>query len=144
MSVYNAINFKLTNSQKEAIKKAYLNKTGVTISINKSQMGGSDTLGLTKTQISKLRKSKKAVTLKLSKTQVQKQGGFLGALASLVTRLAPTVLKSVLPTLGLAAASGALHGATSKAVAGRGRKGKGLILGPNSPFKNIPILGAIL
>ena len=27
---------------------------------------------------------------------------------------------------------------------GRGRKGKGLLLGKNSPFKGIPLIGAIL
>ena len=29
-------------------------------------------------------------------------------------------------------------------AAGRGRKGKGLLLGKNSPFKGIPLIGAIL
>ena len=29
-------------------------------------------------------------------------------------------------------------------MTGRGRKGKGLLLGKNSPFKGIPLIGAIL
>ena len=32
----------------------------------------------------------------------------------------------------------------SGVAVGRGRKGKGLLLGKNSPFKGIPLIGAIL
>ena len=147
----------LTESQKESIKKAYISKRPVSIKLTASQLSGNDHLGLTKAQYKKVtiaRNKKIGVSLKLSKTQVMKQGGFLGGLANLVKFAAPFFLKKVLPALGIAAASGAISGATNKAVQGKGvkrrrpkrakRKGAGLILGPNSPFKNIPLLNLIL
>lgn len=149
----------LTESQKESIKKAYVNKQPVSIKLTASQLSGNDHLGLTKAQYKKVtlaRNKKTGVSLKLSKTQVAKQGGFLAGLANLVKFIAPTLLKKVLPALGIAAASGAISGATNKAVQGKGvrrkrgrpkkakRQGSGLILGPNSPFKNIPLLNILL
>ena len=53
------------------------------------------------------------------------KGGSLATLFKGLLPMAKTLLpklaKSVLPTLGLAAASGAIWGSTSKAVSGRGR-----------------------
>ena len=52
------------------------------------------------------------------------QGGSLGtmfkALMPMIKTALPKIAKTVLPTLGLAAASGAISGATSKAVRGEG------------------------
>ena len=89
------------------------------------------------------------VTLKLSKLQISKQGGFLG---TLLAGLAGSLLSVLLGGEGLV-----LPGTNGKGLVLPGTKrqgrsyyfekpvlGKGLILGPNSPFKNIPILGLTL
>ena len=94
------------------------------------------------------------VSLKLPKTKIQKQGaGWLTSLVNLGKFVAPTLLKKVLPNLALAGATGAISGLASKKVQGKGikrkrgrpkKKGSGLILGPNIPFKNIPLLNILL
>ena len=146
----------LTESQKESIKKAYISKRPVSIKLMASQLSGTDHLGLTKAQYKKVtaaRNKKTGVSLKLSKTQIQKQGaGWLTGLINLGKFVAPTLLKKVLPSLALAGATGALSGLASKKVQGKGikrkrgrpKKGSGLLLGANSPFKNIPLLNLIL
>ena len=89
------------------------------------------------------------VTLKLSKLQISKQGDFL---ETLLAGLAGSLLPSLLGGKGLV-----LPGTNGKGLVLPGTKrqgrsyyfeksvlGKGLILGPNSPFKHIPILDLIL
>ena len=151
----------LSQNQKEKIKTAFQNKTGLTLKMNVNQLTGSDFLGLTKTQVKRVNAAKaKAITLKLSKRQISKQGGFIG---TLLAGLAGSLLPSLLGGKGLA-----LPGTKGKGLVLPGTKGKGLvipgttkrgrtyhfntpqilgqglILGANSPFKNIPILGMIL
>lgn len=143
----------LSNDQKEKIKKAFQNKTGLTLHLN--QLSGSDFLGLTKSQVKKVREAKAkglGVILKLSKFQISKQGGFIGTLlAGLAGSLLPALLGGtkgngmVLP--GTKGKGMVLPGTKRRGTSYYFEKpvlGKGLILGPNSPFKNIPILGLIL
>ena len=130
---------------------------------------------------------KKGMTIRMSKTQLaynmKIKGGFLLALAGLISFLTGTVL----PALGVGALSGLASTGVQKLIgnglylkkggsvyqiendgeglylgptSGKGFEtvwngfylmkrsglydGRELILGPNSPFKNIPILGMIL
>ena len=120
---YTKIELALYDTQINKIKHARQNDKGVIITISKKQYEGIHDLYLTNSQIKKLRESPGDVRIKLSKTQVNAQkGGWLGAL-----------LKAALPilgSLGLSAASGAISGATSRAVQGRGlyRIGEGFTL----------------
>ena len=78
-------------------------------------------------------------TLKLSKLQISKQGGFLG---TCLAGLAGSLLPALLGGKGLVLPGTKRQGRSyyfEKPVVG-----KGLILGPNFPFKNIPILALIL
>ena len=140
----------LSQTQKEKMKHAFQNKTGLKLQFNFNQLNGSDFLGLTKTQVKKINDAKArgtGVTLNLSKSQISKQGGFIG---TLLAGLAGSLLPSLLGGKGLV-----LPGTKGKGLVLPGSKGrpyyfekpvlgKGLILGPNSPFKNVPILGLIL
>ena len=151
--MYVKIALNLSQFQKKTIKQAFQNKTGLTLTFNNHQLQGSDFLGLTKTQVNKINDAKAKgsdVTLKLSKLQISKQGGFIG---TLLAGLAGSLLPSLLGGKGLV-----LPGSKGKGLMLPGTKrqgrfyrfdepqilGKGLILGKNSPFKNVPILGLIL
>ena len=141
----------LSESQKNKIKHAYQNKTGLTLKFNIDQLSGSDYLELTKTQINKINSAKtKPVTLKFSKRQISKNGGFIG---TLLAGLAGSLLPSLLGGKGLVLPGTKGRGLALPGTKRQGRSyhfdtpqvlGKGLILGKNSPFKNIPILGLIL
>lgn len=150
--MYVKIGLNLSQVQKEKIKQAFQNKTGLALTFNNYQLQGTDFLGLTKTQVNKINAAKatgSGVTLKLSKVQISKQGGFIG---TLLAGLAGSLLPSLLGGKGLV-----LPGSKGKGLVLPGTRqggfyrfdkpqilGKGLILGKNSPFKNIPILGLIL
>ena len=151
--MYVKIGLNLSQFQKEKIKQAFENKTGLTLTFNNHQLQGSDFLGLTKTQVNKMNDAKakgSGVTLKLSKLQISKQGGFIG---TLLAGLAGSLLPSLLGGKGLALPGSKGKGFTLPGTKRQGRSyrfdelqilGKGLILGKNSPFKNVPILGLIL
>ena len=87
--------------------------------------------------------------MKLSKLQISKQCGFLG---TLLAGLAGSLLPSLLGGKGLVLPGTKGKGFISPGTLAQGTSyyfdkpvfGKGLILGKNSPFKNIPILGLIL
>ncbi len=111
----------LTSGQVEKLSAALAKRSSISLMIfpgtsNKTAVK----VMLTQQQINKLDLNKPFV-LKLSVSQVtamSKQGGFLGpALSVIASKVLP-----VLGTLGLAAASGAVSGATKKAVEGRGIK----------------------
>ena len=94
------------------------------------------------------------------------ESGFLGLLAGLAARALLLVARTVLPALVVGALSGLASLGVQKAMwsglylkkgglqyygdglylkqGGKLYDGKGLLLGPNSPFANIPISGAIL
>ena len=151
--MYVKIGLNLSQFQKEKIKQAFQNKTGLTLTFNNHQLQGSDFLGLTKTQVNKLNDAKakgSGVTLKLSKLQISKQGGFIG---TLLAGLAGSLLPSLLGGKGLVLPGSKGKGLMLPGTKRQGRSyrfdepqilGKGLILGKNSPFKNVPILGLIL
>ena len=151
--MYVKIGLNLSQFQKEKIKQAFQNKTGLTLTFNNHQLQGSDFLGLTKTQVNKINDAKakgSGVTLKLSKLQISKQGGFIG---TLLAGLAGSLLPSLLGGKGLVLPGSKGKGLMLPGTKRQGRSyrfdepqilGKGLILGKNSPFKNIPILGLIL
>ena len=140
--MYVKVRLNLSPNQKEKIKQVFQNKTGFTLNFNSNQLNGTDFLGLTNTQIKKINSAKakgSGVTLKLSKLQISKQGGFLG---SLLADLAGSLLPALLGGKGFV-----FPGTKRQRRSYYFEKpvlGKGLILGPNSPFKNIPILGLIL
>ena len=151
--MYVKIGLNLSQFQKEKIKQAFQNKTGLTLTSNNHQLQGSDFLGLTKTQVNKINDAKakgSGVTLKLSKLQISKQGGFIG---TLLAGLAGSLLPSLLGGKGLVLPGSKGKGLMLPGTKRQGRSyrfdepqilGKGLILGKNSPFKNVPILGLIL
>ena len=151
--MYVKIGLNLSQFQKEKIKQAFQNKTGLTLTFNNHQLQGSDFLGLTKTQVNKINDAKakgSGVTLKLSKLQISKQGGFIG---TLLAGLAGSLLPSLLGGKGLVLPGSKGKGLMLPGTKRQGRPycfdepqilGKGLILGKNSPFKNVPILGLIL
>ena len=151
--MYVKIGLSLSQFQKEKIKQAFQNKTGLTLTFNNHQLQGSDFLGLTKTQVNKINDAKakgSGVTLKLSKLQISKQGGFIG---TLLAGLAGSLLPSLLGGKGLVLPGSKGKGLMLPGTKRQGRSyrfdepqilGKGLILGKNSPFKNVPILGLIL
>ena len=151
--MYVKIGLNLSQFQKEKIKQAFQNKTGLTLTFNNHQLQGSDFLGLAKTQVNKINDAKakgSGVTLKLSKLQISKQGGFIG---TLLAGLAGSLLPSLLGGKGLLLPGSKDKGLMLPGTKRQGRSyrfdepqilGKGLILGKNSPFKNVPILGLIL
>ena len=151
--MYVKIGLNLSQFQKEKIKQAFQNKTGLTLTFNNHQLQGSDFLGLTKMQVNKINDAKakgSGVTLKLSKLQISKQGGFIG---TLLAGLAGSLLPSLLGGKGLVLPGSKGKGLMLPGTKRQGRSyrfdepqilGKGLILGKNSPFKNVPILGLIL
>lgn len=150
--MYVKVGLNLSPNQKEQIKQAFHDKTGLALNLKFNQLSGTDFLGLTNTQIQRIKSAKakgSGITLKLSKLQISKQGGFLGTLlAGIAGSLLPTLFGGkglVLP--GTKGKGLVLPGTKKQGRAYYFEKpvvGKGLILGSNSPFKNIPILGLIL
>ena len=104
----------------QALVEAHKKKTGHTLRLNHSQLLGGDILNITATQRNKITKAKvggRNIELKLSKTQIAKNGGALSAiLARFMPRLTMRLSPKILGTLGLAAASGGIQ----KAVMGSG------------------------
>ena len=147
--MYVKVRLTLSNNQKEKIQHAFQNNSGLTLKFDVTQLHGSDYLGLTKTQVKQINDAKarhSGVSLKLSKAQISKQDSFLG---TLLAGLAGSLLPSLLGGKGLL-----LPGTKGKELMLPGTRGpyyfdkpvlgKGLLLGKNSPFKNIPILGLLL
>ena len=119
--MYYKYSLDLTEHQQKKILNAYKNKTGVRIGVSNANLHlrGNLNVLLTSQQIKRIDKAKASghgIEIKFSKTQLQKQGGFLSSLLNLGKLVLPFLAKKVVPTLGLAAASGAIQGATNKAV----------------------------
>ena len=82
---------------------------------------GDDFLNITRMQCNKITKAKtdcRNIELKLSKSQIAKNGGVIGAI---IGNIMPHIIKhvpKVVGALGLAAASGGIQ----KAIAGSGKK----------------------
>lgn len=198
--MYTNIKVNVSDLQKDKIRVAFQNGTGVSIKLSHADLSGEPqqhVLALTRAQIKKIAKAYQNGTgaiIKMSKTQLdynmKVEGGFLPALLGL---LAPFLIKTALPALATGALSGLASTGVSKALgasvesgtlyvkrgqngfkvvpAGKGlylspwkkgssiaasglymkrgsgyveTGGEGFLLGPDSPFKNIPILGWIL
>ena len=167
----------------ERIKNAVTHDRPLSVKLNLQGPPEHD-LMLTPGQIIKIDRAvslgKKVMSIRMSRKQLEAnlkvEGGFLGLLASLATKVLPTILSGV--------ASGVLGHTVQKAMGnglylskhGRGCakievnedgihlrpaeqdkfhglyykqdhqifNGKGMLLGPNSPFKNFPLLNLIL
>ncbi len=107
----------LTESQKHNLSEAFKTKTPITLRLSFLQLqDGSDTIGLTRTQIKQIEKhkvDKKGIIIILSPSQVSKQGGFLGSLLL-------NIAKAVLPRVGISALEGLTSGVVNKIMSGKG------------------------
>jgi len=115
MTKYIAKEIHLTDGQVKKLAAAVAKRRPVSLKINLGALGTLTKLLLTKNQASKYDREKPFV-LNLSAAQItamSKHGGFFGPALSVIAKtLLPKILP-VLGTLGLAAASGAVSGATS-------------------------------
>ena len=114
----------LTPNQKKKLGSAH---DGITLRLTKNQLSGNDMLLLTNRQVTKIKKSKQkgvGMDLKLSSTQLKKQGGFLGALAAGL--LAPALGKMI--GLGNTGEGLQLPGTRRGRGVKKDQKGKGLRL----------------
>lgn len=191
---YTNVKVSISDGQKEKLKSGLQSGEAVSIKLSHHDLSGEDILALTKAQVTKMTKAYqdgKGVTFKMSKTQIRHnlkvEGGFLGLLAGLASKVAPFLMKSVLPSLGIGALSGLASTGVSKLMGnglylkkggcvcqvetdGKGLylgqssgsgfesvgdglylkqegglyDGRGLLLGKNSPFSGIPLLGLLL
>ena len=85
MTQYFPYGVRLSKSQMEKLWKAYVNKSPITIRLEKSDLSGNDELMLTKTQIKRIQKAmkmKKGVDIKISKSQIRKVARHGGSLWS--------------------------------------------------------------
>ena len=187
MTHYTNIKMRISECQKNKIKKAFeSNSMSITICFKFSDLHGEDVIALTKSQVDRLvevYEEKKGITIRLSKTQLAHNmkigGGFLPALAGLISFLTGTVLQALwvgvlsgLASMGVQKLIGnelylkkgsgecrigtVAEGLYLGPASGKGFEtvgnglylmkqdglydGRALILGPNSPFKNIPFL----
>jgi len=120
---YTEVKFKLSDAQKKKFMSAVRTDKPVTIRMNQNAVNkGDDVLYLTKTQLNKLSKpGNHDITFSITQLRNQR-GGFLGALLPLAKTFLPTIAKSVIAPLGMAAATGAISGGVSKAIQGSGVK----------------------
>ena len=148
MTHYTNIKMRITEGQKDKIKKAFeSNSKSITIRFKCSDLYGEDVIALTEPHVGRLVEAyeeKKGLTIRMSKTQLAHnakiEAGFLPALAGLI----PFLTGTVLPALGVGALSGLASSGVKKRIGnglylkkGRGvcqieTDGKGLYLGPAS------------
>ena len=183
--MYTAKEVSVPDKSHEKIKNALRHDKGLSVKVNLNEEGN-DKLLLTSGQLMKMQRAKamgkRSVSLQMSRKQVRSntkvEGGFLGALMGLATKVLPTLLSGL--------ASGLISGGVEKAISGNGLylsrhghgtakvslveggglyltphkdegynglylkhddqvySGKGLLLGPNSPFKGMPLIELIL
>ena len=132
MTHYTNINMRISEGQKDKIKKAFKsNSKSITVRFKFSYLYGEDVIALTKSQVDRLVKEyeeKKGMTIRMSKTQLAHnmkiEGGFLPALAELI----PFLTGTVLPALGVGTLSGLASTGVQKLI-GNGlylKKGSGV------------------
>ena len=112
MTTYTKYGVSITQGQKDSLRAAVNAKRSITLRLANNQLSGNDTLMLTKLQINKIQNAKrdgKGVDITLSKTQIEKTGGFLS-----------TLLAMGLPML--------LSGMLGKGLVLPGTRGRGLVL----------------
>ena len=102
MTHYTNIKMQISEGQKDKIKKAIeSNSKFITIRLGYTDLYGEDVIALTKSQVDRLvnaYEEKKAITIRMSKTQLAHnskiEGGFLPALAGLIPFQTGTVFRS--------------------------------------------------
>ena len=122
---YIKYNVNISETQKSKLENAIKNKTTVSIRLSKNDLNGNHMLLLTPSQINKIVKARslnKGVTIKMSMKQLKEnltvEGGFIGALLSML----PALASRILPTLLGGLATGLISGAAEKIV----KKGTGV------------------
>ena len=83
MTQYFPYGVRLSKGQMEKLSKAYVNKSPITLRLEKSDLVGNDEVMLTKTQIKRIQKAKamnKGVDIKISKSQIRKVARHGGSL----------------------------------------------------------------
>ena len=102
MSTYIEYGVKLTNGQKSKLASAIRNNAPLTLRLKHSQLSGPDELMLTKTQISKIKKSisnGSGSDIKISKTQIRKSvkhgGNLFSTLANIGAKVLPFAIKGI-------------------------------------------------
>ena len=139
MTQYNSLNVKLSNSQRNKLKFAIKDETGVVLRLSSNMIGDSEIsfphkLLLTDRQVSNLDKAfanNSSTDIKLSKSQLSKMiqsGGFLGRLLGpllntglpLIKNVIKPLAKSVLIPLGVTAAASASDAGIHKKILGSG------------------------
>ena len=138
--MYTPIKLNISPDQHEKLKDAVKHKKSVSLKVTINGKKGRHLFLLTRSQRKRLERAKlinkSTVKIKLGKKQVianvEHRGGFLGALLGLASRFLPTWFHGVCGD-GLFVKQGSQI-----------YDGRGLLLGKNSPFKNIPILGLLL
>ena len=86
---------RLSGGQMEKLSRAYVNKSPITLRLEKSDLAGNDELMLTKTQIKRIQKAmgmNKGVDIKISKSQIRNVARHGG---SLWTSLAGYIIQSI-------------------------------------------------
>jgi len=74
-TTYHPYKIELSDGQKQKLRKAFAEKSAVTLRVKSEQIGSGDEFLLTSTQISRMKKAageNKGADLKMSKTQIEK------------------------------------------------------------------------
>ena len=144
MTTYFNYNVNFTDNQKIKLANSIKNKCPLTLRLKHLDLAGNDELMLTKSQMSKIRKSlanRTGVDLKISKTQINKivkhGGNLFTSLASLGAKVLPYAVKGI---------SKAVPALASGAVSALGSLGIDKIFGKgiNIPKKYFPMLPYIV
>ena len=107
-TTYHPYKFALTDGQKQKLRKAFSEKSAVTLRVKPEQIGHGDELLLTNTQINRMKKAaseKKGADLKMSKTQIEKTAQRGGSLFSSLFNLARPLIKPAVKALASAGLS---------------------------------------
>ena len=107
-ATYHPYKIVLTDGQKQKLRKAFAEKSAVTLRVKPEQIGHGDELLLTNTQINRMKKAaseKKGADLKMSKTQIEKTAQCGGSLFSTLLSLARPLIKPAVKALASAGLS---------------------------------------
>ena len=95
-TTYHPYKIALSDRQKQKLRKAFAEKSAVTLRVKTEQIGSGDELLLTSTQISRMKKDageQKGADLKMNKTQIEKTAQRGGSLFSSLAKLAGPLVK---------------------------------------------------
>ena len=113
----------VSENQKKKVANAIKHNKEISIRLNHNELSGPTTILITPQQLTKINKAKlqkKGVQLKLSKSQLSKQGGFLPFLAAAIPALIAAGKAAALGAAGAAGAAGV------KGIVDAVQRGKGL------------------